>query len=106
MTYEEVFEKFKNMLKDADVSKVEEHLAYQFNITGEGGGSFYAEVKDGQLFIEPYDYNDRDAAFICSADTLFKIVSGELDPVKAFTFGKLKVDGSIDKALKIQQLMS
>lgn len=106
MTYEEVFEKFKNMLKDADVSKVDEHLAYQFNITGEGGGSFYAEVKDGQLFIEPYEYYDRDAAFICSADTLFKIVSGELDPVKAFTFGKLKVDGNIDKALKIQKLMS
>ena len=106
MTYEEVFEKFKNMLKDADVSQVDEHLAYQFNITGEGGGSFYAEVKDGQLFIEPYEYFDRDAAFICSADTLFKIISGELDPVKAFTFGKLKVDGNIDKALKIQKLMS
>lgn len=106
MTYEEVFEKFKNMLKDADVSQVDEHLAYQFNITGEGGGSFYAEVKDGQLFIEPYEYFDRDAAFICSADTLFKIVSGELDPVKAFTFGKLKVDGNIDKALKIQKIMS
>lgn len=105
MTYEEIFEKFKNQFKDTDVSNVKEHLAYQFNITGEGEGSFYAEVKDGKLFIEPYEYFDRDAIFICSADNLFKIVSGELDPVKAFTFGKLKVEGNIDKALKIKELL-
>ena len=85
MTYDEVFTKFKDMFKDADVSKVKEHLAYQFNITGEGAGAFYAEVKDGKLSIEPYEYFDRDALFICSADNLFKIISGELDPVKAFT---------------------
>lgn len=105
MTYDEVFTKFKDMFKDADVSKVKEHLAYQFNITGEGAGAFYAEVKDGKLSIEPYEYFDRDALFICSADNLFKIISGELDPVKAFTFGKLKVEGNIDKALKIKDLM-
>jgi putative sterol carrier protein len=105
MTYEEVFEKFKGMFQDADVSNVQEHLAYQFNITGEGSGAFYAEVKDGKLSIEPYEYYDRDALFICSAENLFKIISGDLDPVKAFTFGKLKVEGNIDKALKIKDLM-
>lgn len=105
MTYEEIFTKVKDMFKDADVSGVKEHLAYQFNITGEGAGAFYAEVKDGELFIEPYEYYDRDALFICSADVLFKILAGELDPVKAFTFGKLKVEGNLDKALKIKSLM-
>jgi len=105
MTYEEVFEKFKKQFQDTDVSNVKEHLAYQFNITGEGEGSFYAEVKDGQLFIEPYEYYDRDAMFICSADNLFKIIAGKLDPVVAFTLGKLKVEGNIDKALKIKELL-
>ncbi len=105
MTYEEVFEKFKKQFQDTDVSNVKEHLAYQFNITGEGEGSFYAEVKDGQLFIEPYEYYDRDAMFICSADNLFKIIAGKLDPVAAFTLGKLKGEGYIDKALKIKELL-
>lgn len=105
MTYEEVFEKFKKQFKDTDVSKVNEHLAYQFNITGEGEGSFYAEVKDGKLSIEPYEYYDRDALFICSAENLFKIIAGKLDPVAAFTLGKLKVEGNIDKALKIKELL-
>lgn len=105
MTYEEIFNKFKKEFKDTDVSNVTEKLAYQFNITGEGEGAFYAEVKDGKLSIEPYEYYDRDAIFICSAKNLFRIISGELDPVKAFTFGKLKVEGDLDKALKIKDLI-
>ena len=69
MTFDEIFKKVKDMFQDTDVSHVTEHLAYQFNITGEGAGSFYVEVKDGKLNIEPYEYYDRDAIFICKADT-------------------------------------
>lgn len=105
MTYNEVFEKVKEMFMKADVSKVEEHLAFQFNITGEGEGVFYAEVKDGCLSVEPYEYYDRDAVFICSADTLMKLAAGRLDPVFAFTTGKLKVEGSLEKALLVQKFV-
>ena len=105
MTYEEVFEKVKDLFMKADVSKVEEHLAFQFNITGEGEGIFYAEVRDGKLYVEPYEYYDRDALFICTADTLFKVASGKMDPVFAFTTGKLKVEGSLEKALMVQKFV-
>ena len=53
MTFDEIFNKVKDMFKDTDVSHITEHLAYQFNITGEGSGCFYVEVKDGTLIIEP-----------------------------------------------------
>ena len=105
MTYEELFQKVKAMFSKADVSGIKEHLAFQFNITGEGEGAFYAEVKDGVLSIEPYEYYDRDAIFLCSADTLLKIAAGKLDPVFAFTTGKLKVEGSLDKALELQKFL-
>ena len=105
MSYEEVFTKVKEIFMKADVSRVEEHLAFQFNITGEGEGAFYAEVKDGILRVEPYEYYDRDAMFICSADTLTKLASGKLDPVFAFTTGKLKVEGSLEKALMLQKFV-
>lgn len=105
MTYEELFQKVKDMFSKTDVSGIKEHLAFQFNITGEGEGAFYAEVKDGVLSIEPYEYYDRDAIFICSADTLLKIAAGKLDPVFAFTTGKLKVEGSLDKALELQKFL-
>lgn len=105
MTYENVFETVKEIFMKADVSKVEEHLAFQFNITGEGEGIFYAEVKEGKLYMEPYEYYDRDAIFICSADTLLKLAAGKLDPVFAFTIGKLKVEGSLEKALMLQKFV-
>lgn len=105
MTFEEVFGQAKELFAGADVSSIKEHLAYQFNVTGDGAGTFYVEVKDGQLYVEPYDYNDRDAGFTAKADVFFKIVQGKLDPVFAFTTGKLKVDGSIDRALKIKEII-
>ena len=98
MTFSENFNKVRDLFKDADVSDVKEHLAYQFNITGEGEGIFYVEVKDGELHIEPYEYYDRDAIFICKADK-------KLDPVVAFTIGKLKVEGSIEQALKLKNFL-
>ena len=93
MTYADMFSRVKGMLMDADVSDIHEHLAYQFNITGEAEGIFYAEVKDGKLSIEPYEYFDRDAMFTCSA-------------ILAVTLGKLKVEGNIDKALKLKDLIN
>lgn len=105
MTYEEIVEKVRETFKDADVSGINEHLAYQFNIEGEGEGAFYVEVKDGQLFIEPYEYYDRDAIFICKHEVLFKIISGKLDPVHAFTVGKLKVEGDLGKALRLKEFI-
>ena len=106
MTYADMFSKVKGMLMDADVSDIHEHLSYQFNITGEAEGIFYAEVKDGKLFVEPYEYFDRDAMFTCTAETLFKIAEGKTDPVLAFTLGRLKVEGNIDKALRLKELIN
>ena len=83
MTYADMFSRVKGMLMDADVSDIHEHLAYQFNITGEAEGMF-----------------------TCSAETLFKIADGKTDPILAVTLGKLKVEGNIDKALKLKDLIN
>ena len=107
MTYEKIVQKIRTLFKDADVSNINEHLAYQFNVIGEkGNGIFYVEVKEGKLYIEPYEYYDRDAMFIATADTFTAIMQGKLDPVWAFTTHKLKVEGSIDKALKLKDLIA
>ena len=105
MTYADFFSEIKGKFMEADVSDITEHLAYQFNITGEAAGIFYVEVKEGKLYVEPYEYYDRDVIFTCSAKTLKKIAKGKLDPVMAVTLQKLKVDGNIDKALKLKTLL-
>ena len=105
MTYQEMFGRVEQLLAAADASGIGEHLAFQFNITGEGAGAFYLEVKDGAVSVQPYEYRDRDALFTCSAETLFKIAQGKTDPVAAVMLGKLRVEGNIEKALRLKQLL-
>ena len=106
MTYADFFYEIKSRFMEADVSDIHEHLAFQFNVVNPGcGGIFYVEVKDGKLYVEPYEYYDRDAIFISDSDTFLKIADGKLDPVAAFTLQKLKVEGSIDKALRLKEII-
>lgn len=106
MTFADYFYEFKQKFMGTDVSDIKEHLAFQFCVQDEeAGGIFYAEVKEGQLFVEPYEYYDRDANFIAKADIMMKIADGKIDPVWAFTTGKLKVEGNIDKALRLKDII-
>ena len=106
MTYAEFFQEIKSKFMGTDVSTINEHLAYQFCIDdSEAGGIFYVEVKDGQLYVEPYEYYDKDANFIADVNTFRKIAEGKLDPVVAYTSGKLRVEGNIDKALMLKDVI-
>ena len=106
MSYADLFYEMKGKFTGADVSDIHEHLAFQFNIEDEAaGGIFYVEVKDGVLHVEPYEYHDRDAMFTCAPDVLLKIAEGELDPVAAFTEQKLRVEGDIEKALRLKEII-
>lgn len=105
MTYEEIFAKSKELILANNTDGLEGHIAVQVNITGEGEGAFYIELKDGKVYVEPYEYYDRDCIFIISGKNFLKMCEGTLDPVKAFTVGKLKVEGSIEKALEFGKLV-
>ena len=106
MTYADMFSKVKGMLMDADVSDIQNIWHISLTLQERAEGIFYAEVKEGKLYVEPYEYFDRDAMFTCSAETLFKIADGKTDPILAVTLGKLKVEGNIDKALKLKDLIN
>ena len=51
MTYEELVEKARNTYGKADAGKIKEHVAIQFNVTGEAEGIFYLEIADGKVNI-------------------------------------------------------
>lgn len=104
MTYYELVDAVRAAYAKADASEIKEHIAFQFNIEGEGEGAFYLEIADGKINIEPYEYYDRDVIFTTKAETLLKIGTGKLDPVLAYTIGKLKVEGSIEKALVLKKI--
>ncbi len=106
MTYQEIFEKAKENILSYSVDERKGHLAVQVNIVGEGEGAFYIELKDNDIFVEPYEYYDRDCILKISGEDFLAICDGSLDPVAAFTKGKLKIEGSIDKALEFSKIVN
>lgn len=105
MTYEELVKEVKEAAQKADASSIKEHVAFQFNVTGEAAGAFYLEIADGQIKVEPYEYYDRTVLVTSSADTILKIMSGKLDPVVAYTLHKIKVEGDLGKALILKEIV-
>lgn len=65
---------------------------------------FYVEIKNKQLFIEPFEYEDRQAHLIISTDKFIKLINGKLNPIIAYSTGQLKVEGDTGKALELASL--
>ncbi len=104
MTLQALLDKLETMRDKIDLSETG-FLAVQLNLTDVDPGVFYIEVKDHQLNIAPYDYHDRSCAITISAANFNKLIEGKLDPVAAFTLGKLKVEGDLGKALEFAKLV-
>lgn len=105
MTYHELVDLVREKAKEYDPSGVD-FLAVQINITGEGEGAFYIEIKDGQINVEPYEYYDRSCAITMAQKDFLKLMNGKLDAIAAFFSGRLKVDGDVDKALEFSNLVN
>lgn len=101
MSYEEILSFVRKNIKKTAVKNLDRCMAVEFNITGEGEGAFYIEIKDGSAFVEPYEYYDRDAKIIISAEELQKIIKNEKTPEESFGEGALIVEGNIDIAREI-----
>lgn len=103
-TVTQLIERMRTQFGSKDVSTIEGLLAIQVNLT-DPDGVLYVEIKDGNLSIEPYEYIDRNAAITISMDNFVKLLDKKLDPVLAFTLGKLKVDGDTGKVLALTKLI-
>ncbi len=105
MTFQDAFNEIRSIFMHSDVHDYCGHLVMQVTMTGEGGGTFYIEFRDGNLFVEPYDYKDHDILFIADTYDLLQIARGEMNVVAAYTVGKVIIEGDLGKASEIQRLV-
>ena len=97
MTYEELVDKIRKIYDKKDASAVNEHLAIQFNIFGEGEGAFYVELADGTVHVEPYEYFDRDILISTTYDFALEIVNGVKNIQEEAYAGRLFAEGRLGK---------
>ncbi len=79
-------------------------VAFQFHITGEGGGTWNVRVKDGACQIQEGTHEAPTVTLTMSGETWLSIVNRELNAMQAFMGGQLKVSGDIMLAQRIPEL--
>ena len=69
----------------------------------EGAGTWRVNVADGKVSVSE-GTGDADVTIRTSPETFSAIASGEQNPTTAYMTGKLKVEGDMGAALKLQKL--
>jgi putative sterol carrier protein len=78
----------------------------QFDITGEGGGRWYASIEDGRLEVVEGTHEDSQLTLTANAEDYIDISTGKLDGQLAFMTGRLRAKGDLKLAVKMQSLFA
>jgi len=105
-TVKDVFEKHipeRFKVRPDVVSKI--NAVYQFNISGPGGGSWSVDCTAPGGKISPGAAPDAKCTVAATDADFLSIVNGKLNPQMAFMSGKLKIQGDMGLAMKLQQIL-
>jgi putative sterol carrier protein len=73
----------------------------QFNVSGEGGGTWTLEVKGGKCEVREGPATGPKATVNTDAATWVGINTGAVNGMQAFMTGKLKVQGNMGELMKL-----
>jgi len=86
-------------------SQLKGPMYFQFEIEGEP--PFYMEIsEDGSIKIVEGRHSSPTATLSAKDETMVKIIRGELDPVRAYLRGELRIRGDIFASQRIGSLLS
>jgi putative sterol carrier protein len=73
----------------------------QYDITGEGGGSWHATIKEGTCSVSSGAATSPTLTLTMSGQDWLDMLAGKLSGQMAFMSGKLKLKGDMGLAMKI-----
>ncbi|KAJ9587197.1 hypothetical protein L9F63_019277 [Diploptera punctata] len=101
---ENLFKKIETNLNPELVTKT--NAVYHFVVKGEDPGDWFLDLKSGKGATgKGKPPGTPDATLTMSGNDFFDMFSGKLKPAAAFMTGKLKINGNLQKAMKLEKLM-
>ena len=86
--------------------KFEDLVAVSITLISENTEELFVAVRNGELMVEPYRYNDNNCSIEASEETVDKIFSGELSFDKALKDGYVEVkSGDVAKFKALEVLV-
>ncbi len=76
----------------------------QFNITGNQGGNWVANIQDQKLNVETGTTPNPNLTISSDTQDIFNLVHGQLNPMQAFMQGKVQVKGDMGLAMRLMDL--
>ena len=101
-TVKDIFARIPEAFQADKAAGVE--AVFQFEISGEAGGSWNVTVKDGTCEAAEGTHPNPTTTIKMADEDFVKLIKGELNAMSAFTSGKLKVEGDIMKSQLIEKL--
>jgi putative sterol carrier protein len=80
--------------------------AIQYDITGEGGGTYHVEIADGKCALREGPAASPKLTLTMAAQDWLDMVSGKLNGQMAFMSGKLKHKGDMGLLMKLPSMFS
>ena len=98
-------EKIAKKLQDKpDISKAVNSV-YEFNITGDNGGVWTVDLTKEPGTVQAGSTGTAKCTVTCASADFMNIVSGKMNPQMAFMSGKLKINGDMGLAMKLQKVI-
>lgn len=102
MTFAEIME---GVGKKVDSSTLEGTALYQFRITGEGGGDFFVDIREGQGQVQEGLAEEPNVTVTMEKEDFLAMVAGKMNATAAFFSGKIKIKGDMSLAMKLQSFL-
>ncbi|MEI8183176.1 MAG: SDR family NAD(P)-dependent oxidoreductase [Desulfomonile sp.] len=102
LSVKEVFDRMAGAFQKDRASGVD--VVFQYHISGRGGGSWYAAIKEGTCEVKSGEHNKPTTTIIMSDEDFLNLMSGRLNAMQAYTSGKLKIQGDLMKSQLVEKL--
>ncbi|MCC6795030.1 MAG: SCP2 sterol-binding domain-containing protein [Candidatus Hydrogenedentes bacterium] len=102
-----VAEFFSELQGKVDPTKIAGmNATYQFDITGDQGGTWHVKLADGAASVVEGPAESPSITLTATDQNWLDIVSGKLSGQTAFLTGKLKIKGDMGLAMKLQNVFA